>query len=157
MARYPSEDSSRSQRYGSKQQTTSTNHPPRSRRNVEEQRPVKSRFSAKVTQMRLTIFIILASAITLTSIAFFTSNWLEVERRYYGSKFKKLGLWQMCFNSFSAPDDFQFKKFYVGCRWIFAEEYRPIRKFLLPGSLKNIHDYLSNQQSELTVSLFNLS
>lgn len=84
--------------------------------------------------IRTSLFIVLIVALVLTSLALFSTNWLEAERRYYGSKFKKLGLWRMCFNSFSAPDDYQFRKFYVGCRWIFADEYKPIRKFLLPGA-----------------------
>lgn len=124
--------------------TTAKNHHAavRSRRNMEQQMKleqraaIKASFGANASQLKLTIYIILGVALILTSIAFFSSNWLEVERRFYGSKFRKLGLWRMCFNSYSAPDDFQFKKFYVGCRWIFADEYRPIRRFLLPGSLK---------------------
>lgn len=120
--------------------TTNTNkqvsNSSRSRRNVEEQRAsLRAKFGSEATQLRLTVFIILVVAFVLTSIAFFSTNWLEVERRYYGSKFKKLGLWRMCFNSYSAPDDYQFRKFYVGCRWIFADEYKAIRKFLLPGRL----------------------
>lgn len=113
----------------------------RSRRNIEQQMKleqraaIKASFGANASQLKLTVYIILAVALVLTGIAFFSSNWLEVERRFYGSKFRKLGLWRTCFNSFSAPDDYQFKKFYVGCRWIFADEYRPIRRFLLPGSL----------------------
>jgi hypothetical protein len=113
----------------------------RTRRNAEQQLKLEQRaalkasFGANASQLKLTIYILLAFALCLTALAFFGSHWLEVERRYYGSKFRKLGLWRMCFNSFSAPDDYQFKKFYVGCRWIFADEYKPIRKFLLPGSL----------------------
>lgn len=95
---------------------------------------LRAKFGANSSQIKLTVFIILVVALVLSGIAFFSTNWLEVRGRYYGSKFKKLGLWRVCFNSFSAPDDDQFKKFYVGCRWIFADEYRPIRKFLLSGS-----------------------
>ena len=101
----------------------------------EQRNAIRAKFGVNATQLKLTIYIVLAISLVLTAIAFFSTSWLEVERRYYGSKFKKLGLWRMCFNSFSAPDDYQFKKFYVGCRWIFADEYRPIRRFLLPGSL----------------------
>lgn len=147
MGRYSPDKSNRSQHNSSKshqQESTSSSHVSHSRqqRNLEQQLRLEQRaamkaiFGVNATQLKLTIYIILAVALVLTAIAFFSTNWLEVERRYYGSKFKKLGLWRMCFNSFSAPDDFQFKKFYVGCRWIFADEYRPIRKFLLPGSLK---------------------
>lgn len=147
MSRHSSEkSSSRSQHHGTKQQSiTLAGGAERSRRNAEQQQQqhtsLRSKFNSHATQLRLTIFIILTVALVLVSTAFFSTNWLEVERRYYGSKFKKLGLWRMCFNSFSAPDDFQFKKFYVGCRWIFADEYRPIRKFLLPGWL-TINDRL---------------
>lgn len=108
----------------------------RSQRNPERQpnASLRAKFGANASQLKLTVYIIFTVALVLISIAFFSTNWLEAERRYYGSKFKKLGLWRMCFNSYSAPDDYQFKKFYVGCRWIFAEEYRPIRKFLLPST-----------------------
>lgn len=147
MSRQSPDRSTRSQQQQShipkqqRQPTSSSAHAPRSRRNIEQQEKldrraaVKARFGSDASQLKLTIFIILTVALVLSGIAFFSTNWLEAERRYYGSKFKQLGLWRMCFNSFSAPDDFQFKKFYVGCRWIFADEYKPIRKFLLPGLL----------------------
>lgn len=97
---------------------------------------LRAKLRANLTQLRLTIVAVLAVALILIALAFFSSNWLESERRYYGSKFKRLGLWRMCFNSFSAPDDTQFRKFYVGCRWVFADEYKPIRRFILPGSFR---------------------
>lgn len=134
-----SSNSNKQQQYPSVQASRSQQR----RINIEQQQQQKQRnallrakFGANASQLRLTVFIILTVALVLTCIAFFSSNWLEVERRYYGSKFKKLGLWRMCFNSFSDPNDSQFRKFYVGCRWVFAEEYKPIRKFLLPGLLK---------------------
>lgn len=105
-----------------------------SRHRQQQRDLIKARFGLNASQMKLTTYFLLIVALILTAIAFFSTNWLQVERRYYGSKFNKLGLWRICFNSFSAPDDFQFKKFYVGCRWLFADEYKPIRKFILPGS-----------------------
>lgn len=105
---------------------------------LEQRAAIKASFGAEATQLKLAIYFVLAIALVLISIAFFSYNWLEVERRFYGSKFRRLGLWRMCFNSFSAPDDFQFRKFYVGCRWIFADEYKPIRRFLLPGLLNSL-------------------
>ena len=102
---------------------------------LEQGAAIKASFGANASQLKLTVYIILAVALVLIGVGFFSSNWLEVERRYYGSKFRKLGLWRMCFNSYNAPDNYQIKKFYVGCRWIFADEYKPIRQFLLPGSL----------------------
>lgn len=163
MAKYSSDDrssgggvasaSSRSQQYG-KQQLPPTSVS-RSQRNPESQRAsIRTKFGANVSELRIAILIILTVALVLTGIAFFSSNWLEAERRYYGSKFKKLGLWRMCFNSYSAPDDFQLKKFYVGCRWVFADEYKPIRKFLLPGACCFVVVTLLNS---LTSFLFYLS
>lgn len=139
MDRHPADRVSRSQQPPSKQRSTSAGrqHQSRSqqRESIQQQKAAlsKAKFGANASQLRLTVFIILIVALVLSSIAFFSTNWLEVRSRFYGSKFKKLGLWRVCFNSFSAPDDNQFKKFYVGCRWIFADEYKPIRKFLLSG------------------------
>lgn len=113
------------------------------RYNPEQRRSLRDKLRANFTQLRLTILVILAIALALLGLAFFSGNWLESEGRYYGSKFKKLGLWRACFNSYSAPDDSQFRKFYVGCRWLYSEEYKPIRKFLLPGSFKLHYNILS--------------
>lgn len=109
-----------------------------SRQKQQQRDLIKARFGLKASQMKLTSYFLLIVAFVLLAIAFFSTHWLQVERRYYGSKFNKLGLWRVCFNSFSAPDDFQFKKFYVGCRWIFSDEYKPIRKLLLPGLFSRI-------------------
>lgn len=135
-------ESSRSQYYAKQQTPPETSQRVRthersvvSRQKQQQRDLIKAKFGLNASQMKLTAYFILIVAFVLTAIAFFSTHWLQVERRYYGSKFNKLGLWRVCFNSFSAPDDFQFKKFYVGCRWIFADEYRPIRKFLLPGLL----------------------
>lgn len=117
-------------------QTVGTRRNAEQQSRLEKRAALKASFGTNASQLVVTVYILLAVALCLTAFAFFSSKWLEVERRYYGSKFRKLGLWRMCFNSFSAPDDHQFKKFYVGCRWIFADEYKPIRRFLLPGSLK---------------------
>lgn len=103
----------------------------------DEYTSFKAKFSIDISQLRTPICFVLAAALILSTIAFFSGNWLEVGWRYNGSRFKKLGLWRVCFNSFSAPDDYEFRKFYVGCRWIFANEYKPIRRFLLPGKFQN--------------------
>lgn len=138
MDRHPADRASRSQQLPTKQRSASGgHHQSRSQQRDSEQQQraaiLRAKFGANASQLRLTVFIILIVALVLSSIAFFSTNWLEVRGRFYGSKFKKLGLWRACFNSFSAPNDDQFKKFYVGCRWIFADEYKPIRKYLLSG------------------------
>lgn len=145
MSRHSNKQSRSQQQHAAP--SSSSKHPQHSalveknnRRNIEHQMKLEQRaairasFGANASQLKLAIYILLTVALCLTTLAFFSSNWLEVERRFYGSKFKRLGLWRMCFNSFSAPDDFQFRKFYVGCRWVFADEYKPIRRFLLPGA-----------------------
>lgn len=68
-----------------------------------------------------------------TFIAFFTPNWLASEKRLYGAKFVRLGLWATCFRSFVSPEDYEMVKYYAGCRWIFAEEYQNIKHILMPG------------------------
>lgn len=70
-----------------------------------------------------------------TFIAFFTPNWLASEKRLYGAKFVRLGLWATCFRSFVSPEDYEMVKYYAGCRWIFAEEYQNIKHILMPGIL----------------------
>ena len=66
-------------------------------------------------------------------IAFITPNWLASDRRLYGAEFVKLGLWETCFRSIRAPDDLEFRKHWVGCRWLWREEYQELRGYLLPS------------------------
>jgi hypothetical protein len=43
-----------------------------------------------------------------------------------------MGLWEFCFDGFRYPR-FQFDKKFTGCHYVFSEEYRIIREWLLPG------------------------
>nr|XP_027197227.1 uncharacterized protein LOC113791630 [Dermatophagoides pteronyssinus] len=81
------------------------------------------------------IVAIAATTVTAISvfIAFFSQYWLASERRLYGAKFVRLGLWVTCFRSFVSPEDYEMNKYYAGCRWIFAEEYQNIKHILMPG------------------------
>lgn len=88
---------------------------------------------SRMSDARLVAIVAIAIAAFSTLIAFFSPNWLASERRFYGAKFVKLGLWETCFRSYSSPYDYDFHKYYVGCRWIFAFEYQNIRGLLLPG------------------------
>lgn len=83
------------------------------------------------------IVAIAATTVTAISvfIAFFSQYWLASERRLYGAKFVRLGLWVTCFRSFVSPEDYEMNKYYAGCRWIFAEEYQNIKHILMPGIL----------------------
>lgn len=88
-----------------------------------------------VSDARLVALVAIAICALATFIAFFSPNWLASERRLYGAKFVKLGLWETCFRSYHSPEDFDLVKYYVGCRWIFAEEYQNIKHILMPGKL----------------------
>lgn len=111
-------------------QQENTSH---TKRNIGDSSNKQSyKFKPHYSQLRLVTVYLLSVTTILISFAFFSSNWLEAERRYYGSKFRKLGLWTFCFNSFSAKDDRMFRKFYVGCKWVYSEDYKLIRSYLLP-------------------------
>lgn len=163
MSDYHNDRTSGSQKYAKKHSSLPVSST-KSRRNSElqhRQAAIRAKFGAEASQLKLTIYFILVVALALTGIALFSTNWLESERRYYGSKFRKLGLWRICFNSFSAPDDFQFKKFYVGCRWIFADEYKLIRKFLLPSPFESqwylYHLHLTTNHRSAILTIFSPS
>ena len=86
---------------------------------------------------RISLLAIMALGSCTTFIAFFGPNWLASDNRRYGSEFANLGLWETCFRSLRGPEDDEYSKYFVGCRWIFREEYSSIRKFLLPGQFKH--------------------
>lgn len=89
---------------------------------------------ARLTDARIVAITATAICAITTIIAFFGPNWLASERRLYGIKFVRLGLWVTCFRSFHSPEDYDMVKYYVGCRWIFADEYQKIRHILMPGN-----------------------
>ena len=73
--------------------------------------------------------------IVFVTTGFVSPNWLEVDPRFYGTKFHKLGLWVHCFNSFPDPNDLSYKRFFVACRWIFnpfTDGYAEIRYLIVP-------------------------
>merc|ERR1719166_705236 len=73
--------------------------------------------------------------IVFVTTAFVTPNWTQVDYRFYGTKFHKLGLWVHCFNSLPDQNDLTHKRFFVACRWIFnpfTEGYREIRYLIVP-------------------------
>ena len=94
---------------------------------------VPTNYHKQRSDARLALLIVMAIGASTTFIAFFGPNWLASDSRRYGSKFSNLGLWQTCFRSLRGPDDDEFTRYFVGCRWIFRHEYSSIRNFLLPG------------------------
>jgi len=73
--------------------------------------------------------------IVFVTTGFVTPNWLEVDPRFYGTQFQKLGLWVHCFNSYPDINDHENQRFFVACRWIFnpfTKGYAEIRYLIVP-------------------------
>ncbi|XP_015585785.1 uncharacterized protein LOC107263283 [Cephus cinctus] len=72
-----------------------------------------------------------AVAFLLIVIAFTTPNWLQTDGKLENPQFNKIGLWQVCFQGIEDTHHFYDTKF-VGCWWVFEEEYYIIHDLLLP-------------------------
>lgn len=94
---------------------------------------------ARRSDARVSVLAVLALGASLCFISFVTPNWLASDTRLYGAEFVKLGLWETCFRSFRGPNDFEYRKYFAGCRWIFREEYQNIISFLLPGLCQRLN------------------
>ncbi|XP_014289088.1 uncharacterized protein kune [Halyomorpha halys] len=68
----------------------------------------------------------------LIIIAFSTPYWLETDEKLSKPKFRRIGLWEVCFVEFKEPH-FWYDTTYGSCWWIFEEEFYIIFDFLLPG------------------------
>ncbi|XP_064652427.1 uncharacterized protein LOC135503068 [Lineus longissimus] len=64
-------------------------------------------------------------------IAFCTPNWLVSWPRIH-SGFRRIGLWEVCFNGYVQPWDYTMQS-YVGCWWILSTHFLEIRFWLLPA------------------------
>lgn len=68
-------------------------------------------------------------SLVLCGIAYGTGYW------YIGggfdNTFKRLGLWEACFNGYEHTSDYIGKAYY-GCWWMFHKEYSYIRGWMLP-------------------------
>ncbi|XP_068086505.1 uncharacterized protein sinu isoform X2 [Anabrus simplex] len=74
-------------------------------------------------------------ALVCVVVAFCAPAWLVSDYRITGAKLERLGLWSHCFRSLNQPNDDRFKRFFVGCRWVydpFTTGYDEIRGFLMP-------------------------
>ena len=79
--------------------------------------------------------VVLVVMIVFVTTSFVTTNWLEGDPKFYGTKFEKLGLWVHCFRSLPDYNDLKHERFYAGCRWIFnpfTEGYAEIRTYIVP-------------------------
>ena len=97
--------------------------------------------------------------IVFVTTGFVTPNWLEVDPRFYGTQFQKLGLWVHCFNSYPDINDLANERYFVACRWIFnpfTEGYAEIRYLIVPRKFFNRY-FLSPQIIFLRIIIINYS
>jgi len=77
-------------------------------------------------------YLTFAAGLTLL-ISYASPYWL-VSWEYTFSPFKKMGLWEFCFEGYRHPN-YQFDKLFNGCNWVFSYEFLIIREWLLPAWL----------------------
>lgn len=65
----------------------------------------------------------------LCCMAYGTGYWYEGDGR--SREFKRLGLWEACFDGYEHTSDYIGKAYY-GCWWIFHKEYSYIRGWIMP-------------------------
>ncbi|OQR67448.1 hypothetical protein BIW11_02195 [Tropilaelaps mercedesae] len=71
-------------------------------------------------------------ALVFITISFCTPYWLVSDGlNLSGKKFRRLGLWEACFDNFY-DDHYRYDYEFSGCRWIFHREFRIIRHLLEP-------------------------
>ena len=73
------------------------------------------------------VFFILA--FLLVCVSFGTGYWFESEGE--GRLFRRLGLWEVCFDGYEHTEDYIGKAYY-GCWWILHKEYSYIRSWIMP-------------------------
>ena len=69
------------------------------------------------------------ASFVLCSLSYGTGYWLVAEGK--GRLFKRLGLWEACFDGYEHTSDYIGKAYY-GCWWIFHKEYSYIRSWIMP-------------------------
>ncbi|CAF4883714.1 unnamed protein product [Pieris macdunnoughi] len=75
-------------------------------------------------------FFTLASLFII--ISFVSPYWLVTDGKLKNPKFKRIGLWEICFNGFEEVHHW-YDTVFKDCWWIFEEEYYIIHDILLPG------------------------
>jgi hypothetical protein len=85
-------------------------------------------------------FCCLVVSFVLGCIAFATGYWFVAEGE--GRLFKRLGLWEACFDGFEYTTDYIGKAYY-GCWWIFHKEYHYIRQWILPPWFKSVQTLMT--------------
>lgn len=67
--------------------------------------------------------------------------WIESYPEMFSS-FKRMGLWEYCFDHFRYPA-YQLDKLFHGCHYIFSHEFYVIREWLLPGWLMAVQFFVT--------------
>lgn len=75
-------------------------------------------------------FICQVASFVLCALSYGTGYWLVGEGK--GRLFKRLGLWEACFDGYEHTSDYIGKAYY-GCWWIFHKEYSYIREWIMPS------------------------
>lgn len=69
-------------------------------------------------------------ALLFLAIAFVSSHWFEC-KTIPNQRFKRLGLWEACFEKLH-DHHYRYDKIIMGCKWIFDEDYSFMIDFLEP-------------------------
>lgn len=78
----------------------------------------------------LTAVVLSLLALLSLIVAFVTPYWVISWPRIF-SEFKRIGLWEACFAGLVLDWDAN-QKAYHGCWWILADEFKPIRNWMMP-------------------------
>lgn len=101
----------------------------RSSNNPAKQQPKK--FRLKISQrLHWTSILAFISYLILT-ISFASPYWLS-SYKFTDSAFKRLGLWDFCFQDYRHPS-YQYDTKFTGCHWIYSPIYTNIRDWLQPA------------------------
>ncbi|KAI5634776.1 PMP-22/EMP/MP20/Claudin tight junction domain-containing protein [Phthorimaea operculella] len=74
-------------------------------------------------------------------LSFAGPYWIESYPETFSS-FKRMGLWEYCFERFRFPS-YQFDKLFNGCHYVFSQEFYVIREWLLPGWLMSVQAFVT--------------
>ncbi|KAF0289166.1 hypothetical protein FJT64_012525 [Amphibalanus amphitrite] len=85
------------------------------------------------------IFAFIGGVLLLMS--FCSPYWLQSYEIAY-LDFKNMGLWEVCFVNFRYPNN-QFDHKFTGCHWVFSNEYRIIREWILPAWLQAVQAFVT--------------
>ncbi|XP_064113228.1 uncharacterized protein LOC135219932 isoform X2 [Macrobrachium nipponense] len=74
-------------------------------------------------------------------ISFTSPYWLQ-SYAYTYNDFSNMGLWEFCFNGFRYPK-YQFDYKFMGCNYVFSEEYRIIWTWMLPAWFMSVQAFMT--------------